>query len=265
MSETPPATWKEFFDSHAPHYHQNPFTLATRQEVDFIVELFALQPGHTILDMGCGTGRHAVELAKRGMHVTGVDQSSGMLAEARKAAESAGVQILDQAPWEEPSVPPGSVYFHEGDATKTVIDFLYDGVICLCEGGMGLANPDEDPIAHDVNILKNCARALRPNGMFLLTALNGYATIRQMTDEQVEQGVFDPATMLSQYENEWELPEGKRILRIRERLFIPPEMVAMLRFVGLQVEHVWGGTAGEWGRRPIKLDEVEAMYVCRKP
>lgn len=199
------------------------------------------------------------------MHVTGVDQSVGMLAEARKSARAEGVTMLEHAPWDEPVLPAGSVYFHEADATQFASDFLFDGVVCLCEGGMGLVEADEDPIAHDLGILKNCFRALRPNGMFLMTALNGYATIRHMTDEQVEQGIFDPATMLAVYANEWDLPEGKTVLNIRERLFIPPEMVAMLRHAGFQVEHVWGGTAGEWLKRPLRLDEVEAMYVCRKP
>lgn len=259
------SNWKQFFDAHAPHYMQNAFTAATRQEVDFIIDLFGLHSGHTILDVGCGTGRHAVELAKRGMHVTGVDQSTGMLAEARKAAHDAGIIVLERAPWEEPAVPAGSVYFLEANATELALDFLYDGVLCLCEGGMGLVEPTEDPIVHDLSIMKNCCRALRPNGMFLLTALNGYATIRHMTDEMVEKGAFDPATMYARYENEWELPEGKQVVTIHERLFIPPEMVSMLRHSGFQVEHVWGGTAGEWLKRPIKLDEVEAMYVCRKP
>lgn len=261
MSES---KWKEFFDNHAPHYMQNAFTAATNSEVDFIIELFQLQPGHTVLDMGCGTGRHAIELARRGMHVTGVDLSPGMLAEARKAAEAAGLPILAHAPWDEPAVSAGSVYFHEANAIDFREDFLFDAVICLCEGAVGLVEMQEDPVAHDLAIFKNCAAALRPNGMFLLTALNGYATIRHMTDDQVQNGIFDPATMVAVYDNEWELPEGKQVVRIRERLFIPPEMIALLRHAGFQVEHVWGGTAGEWGRRPIKLDEVEAMFVCRK-
>jgi hypothetical protein len=40
--------------------------------------------------------------------------------------------------------------------------------------------------------------------------------------------------------------------------------VAMMRHVGFTVEHVWGGTAGDWGRRAVKLDEIEAMFVGRK-
>nr|HMS57161.1 methyltransferase domain-containing protein [Fimbriimonadaceae bacterium] len=78
--------WQSFFDSHAPHYEENVFTKNTRFEVDFLVELFDLLPGSHLLDMGCGTGRHAIEFAKRGFKVTGVDLSEGMLAVARKNA-----------------------------------------------------------------------------------------------------------------------------------------------------------------------------------
>lgn len=240
--------WQAFFDEHAPRYMENPFTGNTRAEVEFLIDLFGLPPDGTILDIGCGTGRHAIALAKKGYKVTGVDLSEGMLAQARAASEGEGV----------------SVEWVHADATSWDADILYDAVICLCEGGLGLSELTEDPIAHDIAILRTIYNALRPNGMFVTTTMNGYAIIRQMTDDHVAAGAFDPASMLATYDDEWDLPEGKRKMRVRERLFIPPEMVAILRHVGFDVLHVWGGTAGEWGRRPVKLDEVEAMYVCRK-
>lgn len=243
-----PRMWQQFFDQHAPHYMQNPFTANTRAEVEFLLELLELPRGSRILDMGCGTGRHAVLLAQRGYRVTGVDISSGMLAQARQAASDAEVDVE----------------WIQADAATWEADRLYDAAICLCEGAVGLADLDEDPVTHDLNVLRRIYNALRPNGRFIMTAMNGYAVIRQMSDELVQEGRFDPASMLSIYEDEWELPEGKRTMQIRERLLIPPEMVAILRHVGFTVEHVWGGTAGEWGRRPVKLDEVEAMYVAVK-
>jgi len=243
-----PRVWQKFFDQHAPHYMQNPFTANTRAEVEFLLELLELPKGSRILDMGCGTGRHAVMLAERGFRVTGVDLSEGMLNEARKAAANAGVEVE---------------WIH-ADATTWESDTLFDAAICLCEGAVGLADLDEEPVGHDLAVLRRIYGALRPNARFVMTAMNGYAVIRQMTDEMVLEGRFDPASMLSYYEDEWELPEGKKTMQIRERLLIPPEMVALLRHVGFTVEAVWGGTAGEWGRRPVKLDEVEAMYVAVK-
>ncbi len=244
----PDHAWQKLFDSHAPNYMQNAFTGNTRAEVEFLLDLLQLPAGSTILDVGCGTGRHSVALAERGYRVTGVDISAGMLAEAKKAADAAGVEVE---------------WIH-ADATQWDAEILYDAAICLCEGGINLADLNEDPILHDLSILRHIYGALRPNGMFILTAMNGYATIRQVTDELVAEGRFDPATMVAAYEDEWDLPEGKTVVQIRERLLIPPEMVALLRHVGFNVMHVWGGTAGEWGRRPVKLDEIEAMFVSRK-
>jgi 2-polyprenyl-3-methyl-5-hydroxy-6-metoxy-1,4-benzoquinol methylase len=246
--ESPKKAWQQFFDEHAPRYKENAFTGNTRAEAEFIIKLFDMPKGTRILDMGCGTGRHSIALALKGYQVTGVDLSEGMLNEAIRTADEAGVQVE---------------WVH-ADATKWRSDILYDVALCLCEGGFGLIEQGEDPVGHDLAILRNISDSLRPNGSFLLTAMNGYAMIRQMTDEYVEQGRFNPATMLAVYEDEWKLPEGKRTMTVRERLFIPPEVVAMLTHVGFDVLNVWGGTAGEWGERNLKLDEVEAMYVCRK-
>jgi len=244
----PEKAWKQFFDSHAPHYLANGFTGNTRFEVEFLLSLLELPAGSSVVDIGCGTGRHSIELARHGLRMTGVDQSEGMLTEARKAADGAGVDVQ----------------WIKADVTEWQSDLLFDGAICLCEGGLGLIELNEDPVAHDLSILRNISNSLRPNAPLVITCLNGYSVIRQLKDEHIEQGTFDPATMLSVYQDEWNLPEGKRTMTIRERLFIPPEVVAMLRHVGFDVLNVWGGTAGEWGKRPLKLDEVEAMYFARK-
>lgn len=248
MSGQAQTSWQAFFDAHAPHYLENGFTKNTVAEVRFLLERLNLPPGSSILDMGCGVGRHAIELAKRGYQVTGVDLSAGMLAQARAAAETAGV----------------AVSWIEADGKTYRSSTLFDAAICLCEGGLGLADVDEEPVGHDLAILRSIHAALKPGAPFVLTALNGYAIIRRMTDEHVVNGSFDPTTMLATYQDEWDLPEGKRSMAIRERLFIPPELVAMLRHVGFLVENVWGGTAGDWGERPIKLDEIEMMVWCRK-
>jgi hypothetical protein len=63
---------------------------------------------------------------------------------------------------------------------------------------------------------------------------------------------------------EWDTPAGKRSRQVRERSYVPTELVMLFRQAGFEVEHIWGGTAGNWGRRKIDLDEMEIMVVARK-
>jgi len=241
--------WEEFFDGHAPVYMDNSFTKNTVEEVAFVLGELGLPAGSRILDVGCGAGRHAVELARRGYRVTGVDISSGMLAEAEKAARAANVEVE----------------LIHADATQFKPDKLFDAAICLCEGAFSLLGSEDDPIEHDLAILRNVHAALRPGAQFILTAPNACRLIRQVTQEDVENGGFDPVTMVEVFTVKWDTPQGKKSLLVRDRKYVPTELVMLLRQAGLEVEHIWGGTAGNWGRRKIYLDEMEIMVVARRP
>jgi SAM-dependent methyltransferase len=240
--------WEEFFDGHAPVYMENVFTKNTVAEVDFVIEELKLSPGTRILDIGCGTGRHSVELAKRGHLVTGVDLSSNMLAEARKTASKAGVEVE---------------WIH-ADATQFKSDRLHNAAICLCEGAFGLLGKDDDPLEQGLSILRNINRALKPNSKLMMTVLNGLALARKYKQEDVEKGGFDPIALAGTCPMEYDTPEGKRSVTVRERGFTPTELKLMLGQTGFEVNHIWGGTAGNWGRRKIDLDEIEIMLVATK-
>ena len=240
--------WKKFFDGHAPIYMDNVFTKNTLAEVDFLLEEFKLPPGSLILDMGCGTGRHAVELAKRGYRVTGVDISSGMLREAKKVAREAGVQVE----------------WIQADAAKFTATKSFDAAICLCEGAFGLLSGDDDPLSHDVAILRNIHAALKPKAPFLLTALNGLRMIRKYSQKEVDKDQFNPLTMVETSTMEQDTSKGKRSIQLRERGHLPTELAMLFRLIGFEVEHIGGGTAGNWGRRLLELDEIEVMVIAKK-
>jgi cyclopropane fatty-acyl-phospholipid synthase-like methyltransferase len=240
--------WREFFDSYAPQYMKEPFTADSVREVEFLVNVLEVPPGAAILDVGCGTGRHAVELARRGFTVTGLDLSSGMLAEAAGAAAKAGVEVqLVQA-----------------DAADFTFTRTFDAAVCLCEGAFTLVGA-EDPFEHDAAILRNVYAVLQSGAPFVLTASNGMRLIRDATPDQVATGAFDPATLTVSYTMEWETEDGPRGVPVRERGYVPSELALLCRSAGFAVEHVWGGTAGSWGRRPVDLDEWEIMVVMRRP
>jgi SAM-dependent methyltransferase len=240
--------WEQYFDAHAPLYMENCFVGNTVEEVGFVAEQLDLQPGSSILDVGCGTGRHAVEFARRGFRVTGVDISAGMLAQARTAAEQAGVNVK----------------WIQSDAALALPEGPFDHAVCLCEGAFGLLGGGEDPYEHEAAILGNINRALRSGGGVILTATNGMAQIRRVSDGDVQAGRFDPDTMVEVNDLPYETPAGGRTATVRERGFVPSELVLLFRHAGFDVEHLWGGTAGKWARRKVELDEMEIMVVARR-
>jgi SAM-dependent methyltransferase len=238
--------WETFFDAHAPIYDENEYTKNTVREVDFLLEELELQPGASILDVGCGTGRHSVELAKRGYAVTGLDLSAEMLAKAEEAATASGVQVE---------------WVH-ADATRFSFPNKFDGAIGLCEGAFGLLGAGDDPIAQPSAILSNICRSLKPQAKALFTVLNGAAMIRKCKNEDVAEGRFNPLTMVKSYE--YPPREGLPAIPVRERAFVPTELSLLFRLAGMSIVNIWGGTAGNWGRRSIDLDEIEIMVVARK-
>jgi len=76
--------WAEIYDA-----EQNPLISLEEPQVDLLLGDVAELD---IVDVGCGTGRHALRLAARGANVVGVDFSDGMLARARDKAGASGVQ-----------------------------------------------------------------------------------------------------------------------------------------------------------------------------
>jgi SAM-dependent methyltransferase len=205
-----------------------------------------LSPGASILDVGCGTGRHAVELARKGFAVTGIDFSSGMLAQAREKAKAAKVAIE---------------WIQENACTFS-LDKQFDGVICLCEGSFGLLGGADDANEQPLAILHNVSRSLKPGGKTLFTMLNAFKMIRERTPEDIEQGRFDPLTMTATTDTS--PGEGQPALRLRERAFTPTEITLLFQLASMKVLNIWGGTAGNWGKRAIELDEFEIMVVAQK-
>jgi SAM-dependent methyltransferase len=243
---TEKSVWEEFFDAHAPIYDENVFTKNTIQEVDFLLEELSLEPGDAILDVGCGTGRHSIELAKRGYAVTGLDLSSGMLAMAASAAKAANVHVD---------------WVHS-NAADFAFPQRFDAAICLCEGGFGLLGQGDDPIGQPLSILCNISRSLKPQARALFTVLNAALMLRKYQNKDVAEGRFNPLTMVESVE--YPPREGLPAVAGRERAFVPTELILLFRLAGMSVLSMWGGTAGNWGRRTLDLDEIEIMVVSRK-
>lgn len=241
-------SWQTFFNYHAGEYMQNVFTANTQAELQFLQQAMSLPPGSSILDVGCGTGRHSVGLAALGYRVTGLDISEGMLAEARKTASKAGADCR----------------FIQADATSFRLEETFDGAICICEGSFGLLSQTDDPGSRDLCILKNISACLKPGAPFVLTALNGLKMAREHSQEDVGSGGFDPLTLTVTSCMPVDTPEGRLEIPVREKGFTALEMNLLLSLAGFSVQHIGGGTAGNWGMRPLDMDEFELMAISRK-
>jgi SAM-dependent methyltransferase len=237
--------WQDFFDGHAPNYMQNIFTKNTKAEIPFLLKILKLPKSAKILDIGCGTGRHSIELAKRGYRMTGIDQSSGMLTQAGKDAEKAKAKVN----------------FIQADATDFKLPIRFDAAICLCEGAFGLLGKDDDPIWRDIKVLTNIRQSLKPGSKLVLTALNALAHIRRFGEKDIDAGKYNPFTLIETGKMTWDSPTGPKSSITRERGFVATELRLMFELAGFEVESMWGGTAGDWGKRRLKLDEFEIMVV----
>lgn len=196
-------TWERFFDAHAPIYEDNVFTKNTVREVDFLLDELLIPPGGAVLDVGCGTGRHAIELAKRGYVVTGLDLSSEMLSRAADKAKAENVHVE----------------WVRSNATQFVFPGRYDAAVCLCEGAFGLLGQSDDPIDQPLSILCNISRSLRPQAKALFTVLNGASMLRRYQNKDVAEGRFDPLTMVESSEC---APQVRTARRRRSRASIRP-------------------------------------------
>ncbi len=239
--------WQRFFRDEAPRYMENVFVQNTQVEVDFMETELQIQPGDRILDVGCGTGRHSVELARRGYNAVGIDQSEEMLGIARNAAGQAG--------------GAASAEFVLGNAATTVLRTRFDAAICVCEGAFSLLSSGDDPLDHHRGILRSIHAMLKPRGRLLLNALSAFRFIRMFSDNDVAAGLFDLTTITEVTTHS--LADGSTIT-VREKGFLPAELRALVEDHGFTVLHLWGGTAGAWNREKPKLDEYELMAIAER-
>jgi ubiquinone/menaquinone biosynthesis C-methylase UbiE len=142
--------WEELFGDDFIRTMDRQESRALKRDVDFIEESLGVEKGAVILDLACGTGGHAVELAARGYSVVGYDLSLAMLARASEEAQGRSQRLN----------------FLQGDMREMAFEEMFDGVYCWSTS-LGYFD-DEKNFA----VLQRVYRALRKGGMMLLDVSN---------------------------------------------------------------------------------------------
>ena len=249
-----PKQWYEqLFEDYGEKYDRESFTHGTLGECDFIEKESGFDKNLSILDIGCGTGRHAIEFSRRGYNVTGIDLSERQI---NIAKEKAGKENLD-------------IRFLRQDARKLQFEDEFDLVIMLCEGGFPLMETDE----MNFQILQNAARALKPGGKFIFTTLNGlfplFHSVRDFVNENSDEGnartescSFDLMTFRDQNTLSVIDDDGhKRVYECNERYYVPPEITWLLKSLDFKTVDIYGAKLGAFSRNDKLTTEDYEMLV----
>ncbi len=249
--------YESLFENYARKYDKECFVQGTGGECDFIEQEINRDKSLMIIDIGCGTGRHAIELTKRGYNVTGIDLSESQLKRAREKAKEQGVEIP----------------FQKQDARNLPFESEFDLAIMLCEGGFPLMETDE----MNFEILKNATKTLKAKGTFIFTTLNGlfplfhsvkdfYASVAKEGNAQYQDCSFDLMTFRDHNTHIFEDDLGnKKELSCNERYYVPSEITWLLKTLGYAKIDIFGAKLGAYSRNDtLTTDDFEMLVIAQK-
>lgn len=230
-------------------------------DVDFLeaaFRRFSARP-RTIVDLGCGTGNHALPLARRGYAVTGLDRSTEMLSFARRKAATAGMRVR----------------FAKGDMKTFRFAQTFDVVICMFGAFGYLLTPTD---------VSRCLRRVRAhlaaNGLFVFEFWQGSAAkpapFQSWTHIaspgleiiRLEESRFDPRTGRLPIEFRFfVIRRGRVVDRFDERHVVQthsvPRVRALLRTSGFDLLGAFSGTTQRKDFTPPTKESFRVMAIAR--
>jgi 2-polyprenyl-3-methyl-5-hydroxy-6-metoxy-1,4-benzoquinol methylase len=248
----------------------------TNNEIQFIINECHLQPNDTVIDFGCGNGRHAIGLARTGRRVKAVDYSPQRIEEAK--------QHLSQSDLSEKDL----VEFILGDC-RTINFEPAKAIICLYDViGSYVDNTD------NMKILTNMFQHLVSGGTALISVMNYTLTEAQaknwfILSENPDQllelppsrtmeqtgNVFNPdyymidkETKIVYRKEQFQFDKNQlpKELIVRDRRFTQDEITKMCRKVGFEIQFVRYINAKDWNTNllPAYSSAKEILIKCRK-
>jgi len=222
--------WRDYFDEiylKIYSFLDNPE--ANEKQADFIEKSLELMKKHKILDLACGQGRHAIELAKRGYNVVGLDYSGYLLKVAKERAEKEKVNVK----------------FIRGDMRNLPFENEFDAIYMFFTS-FGYFS-DEDNFC----VLKEVSKSLKKSGKFLIDLSNPFTVIKNFQYESwiltkedflcLEQNEFDAKAMRTRtkrivFRGGKKIDEKEHIVR----LYMPSELSFLMELAGLKAIRFYG-------------------------
>ncbi len=250
--------WYEaLFENYGRKYDDECFTKGTIGECDFIEKELNFNKELKIIDIGCGTGRHSIELAKRGYLTTGIDLSESLLEKAREKAKHSNV----------------NVDFLKCDACNLPFENQFDVAIMMCEGAFPLMETDE----MNYEILKNVSQSLKEKSKLIFTTLNGlfplFHSINDFHSENVNEDnatyhskSFDLMTFRDYNITKVVDDNGvEKELECNERYYVPCEITWLLKTLGFTKIEIFGAKMGAFSREDkLKTEDYEMLVIAER-
>lgn len=224
-----------------------------KTQIDGVERFMRLEPRSRVLDLGCGSGRRTIELARRGHRVLGVDPDERALAVARASAK--GEKL--------------NVHFMKADTRAIPYRSEIDAVVSL-DGAFGQLSSDRD----DLRCLEAARKALKPSGLLLLDTLNKEWLMRHFEPNYWEQGEERKSSVvLDQIGFDFERgrldnrrvivdADGRRTPSfISLRVYTLTELKAQLERAGLNYLQCWGAFDGS----AYGMDSPRVIVLAERP
>jgi SAM-dependent methyltransferase len=230
----PAEWWKEFFQGVTQEMWARAATPEmTLPEVEFLAQELGVQGGGQVLDVPCGNGRITLELAARGLSLSGIDLAAENIAAARASAEQGGLAID----------------FHQGDMRQLPWRGEFDAAFCF---GNSFGYFDE---AGNARFLASVAASLQPGGRFVLDApivaesllLSFEARAWYQLDDLycLAGRRYDPRTGRLEVEYRFLFDGREEIRRASYRAYTLRELIALLEAAGFTDIAAYGSHARE--------------------
>jgi SAM-dependent methyltransferase len=238
----------EFWSSWYPYvFTEERFDQAVK-EVEQLLALASFE-GESALDLACGPGRHAIELAKRGYQVTGVDRSPFLIDKAIQRAHAAGVKVE----W----VQQDMRSFERPDAFDIAINMF---------SAFGYFEDKSE----DIKVLKRLHSSLVPGGVLLIDVV-GKEWLARHFDATSSSRAKNGTLMITRREiienwtrirSEWILVKDDEVKSFESQInvYSGQELKGLLENVGFESVALFGDLEGnEYG-----IDVKRLIAVARK-